>query len=102
MKKIKELYYKASEKFYLFIKESGWLIVLTAGMTLWIVGTLAIASDRHNKNTYDVECYSGINKIYEADKIKLTWTGFNNIEVVEGMSEKKIYGDCVLILNETE
>ena len=102
MKKIKELYYKVAEKFYLFMKESGWLIVATIGMTLWLVGTLALAADRNERKTYDVECYSGINKIYEADDIKVTWTGFNNIEVVEGLSEKKIYGDCVLILNETE
>ena len=39
-------------------------------------------------------------KTLEADDIKVTWTGFNNIEVVEGIREKKIYGDCVLILNE--
>tara|TARA_R110000824_G_scaffold284241_2_gene472560 strand:- start:745 stop:1053 length:309 start_codon:yes stop_codon:yes gene_type:complete len=100
MKKIKEFYHKVSEKFYLFVKESGWLILFTVGMTLWIVGTLAIASDRHKRETYDVECYSGINQIYKANKVKLTWTGFNNIEVSEKYQKKKIYGDCVLVLNE--
>ena len=68
MKKIKELYYKVAERFYLHMKESGWLIVTTVGMALWLACTLALAADRQEKKIYDVECFSGINKIYEANK----------------------------------
>ena len=100
MKKIKELYYKVAEKFYLHMKESGWLIVATIGMALWLGCTLALAADRQERKIYDVECFSGINKIYEADKVRVTWTGFNNIEVSEGHQKKKIYGDCILTLGE--
>ena len=102
MKRIKELYYKIAESFYLFVKREGLLVLGLVGMALWVTFTIYALTAHHEKKRYDVECYSGINKIYEADDIKVTWTGFNNIEVVEGISEKKIYGDCVLILNEKE
>jgi hypothetical protein len=100
MKKIKELYYETAKNFYWFIKEFGWTLVASVGMTLWLFATFYAISAKHDRERYHVQCYSGINKIYEADDIKVTWTGINNIEVVEGISEKKIYGDCVLILNE--
>ena len=99
MKRIKELYYKVSESFYLFMKKEGLLILGVIGVTLWVMTTVYAVTAHHEKKRYDVECYSGINKIYEADRVKVTWTGFNNIEVFDEYREKKIYGDCVLILN---
>ena len=99
MKRVKEFYYKMSESFYLFMKKEGLLMLGVIGMTLWVMATVYAVTAHHEKKRYDVECYSGINKIYEADRVKVTWTGFNNIEVFDEYREKKIYGDCVLILN---
>tara|TARA_R100000808_G_C2009239_1_gene62576 strand:+ start:124 stop:435 length:312 start_codon:yes stop_codon:yes gene_type:complete len=100
MKRVKEFFYKASKSFCVFMKKEGLVMLGVAGMTLWVMLTVYAVTAHHEKKRYDVECYSGINKIYEADRVKVTWTGFNNIEVFDEYREKKIYGDCVLILNE--
>jgi len=96
MKFIKNIYNKAAVKFYTTCKSVGWLNFFLIASIVWSFTWFGYLVINIKAVYYDVECYSATKQIYKAENVRVRWEGFHNIEVVDGETIKKIYGNCII------